>query len=88
MVNENHPTLDRRAKTRQPNEVTAFQKRWASFQDFADGASVSYGLAQQWRHRNSIPAEYDFAIATDAARRGVGAFDAILAELAKMRART
>lgn len=85
MVNANHPTLECGEKTRQPNEITVFQKRWGSFGTFAEAAGVHYGLAQQWRYRNSIPAEYDFTIATDAAQRGVGSFDAILAELAKMR---
>ena len=86
MVNKNHSTLERRAKTRQTGEVSRFQSRWPSFEDFASGAGVTYGTAQQWRLRDSLPAAYDFAIATDAAKRGVGSFDAILAELAKMRA--
>jgi hypothetical protein len=69
------------------NDAEELQSRWPSFAEFASGAGVSTGTAQVWRHRDSIPGRYHFAIATDAARRGLGTFDAILSELAKMKSK-
>jgi len=69
------------------NEVSNFQARWATFADFASGAGVSTGTSQAWRHRNSIPGDYHFAIATDASRLGIGTFDVVLLELAKMKSK-
>lgn len=71
--------------TRPDNTVTRFQKRWPSYAEFAADAGVNYGTAQVWRHRNSIPGDYDLHIAHGAARRGLGSVDAVLVELANMR---
>jgi hypothetical protein len=73
MANENKPN------------VTEFQRRWPSFQAFADDAGVSYGLAQTWRTRNMIPADYDFDIAEKGAGRKIGSFKDILQTLRDMR---
>ena len=74
-----------RADTSTDNAVTAFQKRWPSFQAFADDAGCSYGSAQLMRYRNAIPPKYDLAIAKAAARRRIGKQKIILNELYEMR---
>ena len=75
------------SRKREVNDATAFQQRWPSYRAFAEDAGVSYGTAQQWRYRNSINADHDESIAVGAVRRGIGTYEAILAELANMRRR-
>lgn len=86
-VNTIRINADMVKRTPIPNEVTRFQKRWPSFEDFASDAGVTYGAAQQMRRRNSITPAYFTAIAEGAARRGIGAKTKILNELLTMKSK-
>lgn len=59
---------------------------WPSISEFAADAGVAYGVAQQWRRRNSIPAERWSAVVAAASRRGVPVVLETLAAIARDRA--
>ena len=60
--------------------------RWPTTRAFARDAGCSPTLVRQWRHRNSVPAQYWPRIVEGAARRGIAPVDLwLLAQLAAKR---
>lgn len=60
---------------------------WPSIGDFAREVGVSYGLAKQWRMRNSIPAAHWQRVIGAAQERGFeGVTAERLTEIAQLRA--
>jgi hypothetical protein len=60
--------------------------RWPTTRAFARDAGCSPALVRQWRHRNSVPAQYWPRIVEGAARRSIILVDlALLAQLAARR---
>ena len=60
--------------------------RWPTTRAFAQDAGCSPTLVRQWRHRNSVPAQYWPQIVEGAARRGIAPVDLwLLAQLAAKR---
>jgi hypothetical protein len=59
---------------------------WPTTRAFARDAGCSPTLVRQWRHRNSVPAQYWPRIVEGAARRGIVLVDlSVLAQLAATR---
>ncbi len=60
--------------------------RWPTTRAFARDAGCSPTLVRQWRHRDSVPAQYWPRIVEGAARRGIVLVDLkLLAQLAARR---
>jgi hypothetical protein len=60
--------------------------RWPTTRAFARDAGCSPTLVRQWRHRDSVPAQYWPQIVAGAARRGIAPVDLrLLAQLAAKR---
>lgn len=60
---------------------------WPSLSELATDLGVPYGVAKQWRMRNSIPAEYWQALTAAARDRGIEGITAdVLADIAARRA--
>jgi hypothetical protein len=60
--------------------------RWPTTRAFARDAGCSPMLVRQWRHRDSVPAQYWPRIVEGAARRGIVLVDLrLLAQLAARR---
>ena len=60
--------------------------RWPTTRAFARDAGCSPTLVRQWRHRDSVPAQYWPQIVEGAARRGIAPVDLrLLAQLAAKR---
>jgi hypothetical protein len=60
--------------------------RWPNTRAFARDAGCSPTLVRQWRHRDSVPAQYWPRIIEGAARRGIVPVDfRLLAQLAARR---
>jgi hypothetical protein len=60
--------------------------RWPTTRAFARDAGCSPTLVRQWRHRDSVPAQYWPQIVEGAARRGIAPVDLrLLAQLAARR---
>jgi hypothetical protein len=60
--------------------------RWPTTRAFARDAGCSPTLVRQWRHRDSVPAQYWPRIVEGAARRGIALVDLkLLAQLAARR---
>ena len=60
--------------------------RWPTTRAFARDAGCSSTLVRQWRHRDSVPAQYWPRIVEGAARRGIVLVDLrVLAQLAAKR---
>jgi hypothetical protein len=60
---------------------------WPSLSDLAADAGVAYGVAKQWRMRDSIPAPHWAALVDAARNRGFSEVTtARLAEIARLRA--
>jgi hypothetical protein len=63
--------------------------RWPSTRAFARDAGCSPTLVRQWRHRDSVPAQYWPRVVEGAARRGIVSVDLrLLAQLAAKRRAT
>jgi hypothetical protein len=60
--------------------------RWPTTRAFARDAGCSPTLVRQWRHRDSVPAQYWPGIVDGAARRGIALVDLkLLVQLAARR---
>jgi len=60
--------------------------RWPTTRAFARDAGCSPTLVRQWRHRDSVPAQYWPQIVEGASRRGIALVDLrLLAQLAAKR---
>jgi hypothetical protein len=60
--------------------------RWPTTRAFARDAGCSPTLVRQWRHRDSVPAQYWPRIVEGASRRGIAPVDLrLLAQLAAKR---
>jgi hypothetical protein len=60
--------------------------RWPTTRAFARDAGCSPTLVRQWRHRDSVPAQYWPRIVEGAGRRGIASVDLkLLAQLAARR---
>ena len=69
-----------------PPNFRAVIGRWPTTRAFARDAGCSLTLVRQWRHRDSVPAQYWPRIVDGAARRGIVLVDLkLLAQLAARR---
>jgi hypothetical protein len=70
----------------QPPSFRAVIAHWPTTRAFARDAGCSPTLVRQWRHRDSVPAQYWPRIVEGAARRGIVLVDLkLLAHLAARR---
>ncbi len=69
-----------------PPSFRAVIAHWPTTRAFARDAGCSPALVRQWRHRDSVPAQYWPRIVEGAARRGIVLVDfKLLAQLAGRR---